>query len=245
MVNFNGLYDPAKITLGWMGLRELFNPERGEVRGGRSRSHPPPRHGILDTFLRGPIPWPWWSRAASLPGRALHVASAVRYLVGWADGPVVSFALGDLDRFLGVGYHAARRGLQVLVSAGLVEMESRVGGQLRARACEIEEGPDRRQLRGPIPWAWWLRACGGPGKSLHVASICWFLAGLGRSAVFELRPEDSWGMGLSRQSIYRGLTALELAGLVSVVRRSGRTPVVTILDLPAAKPGGGIDDRRI
>src|SRR5262249_43599765 len=73
-------FDPSRMALGWRGL-----PGR-----------PIPRHGPLDTFLRGPIPWPWWSRAASLPGRALHVASAVRYLGGWKGAPTVSLALGDL-----------------------------------------------------------------------------------------------------------------------------------------------------
>jgi hypothetical protein len=230
MIHLNGSYDPAKITLGWMGPRDSFGPERDGVPRGGSGRCPLPRHGISDTFLRGPIPWVWWSRAASLPGRALHVASAVRYLVGWAGGPVVSFSLRDLDPFLGVGHRAARRGLQALVSAGLIEIESRVEGQLRVRVCEIEDGPDRRQLRGPIPWAWWLQACRSPGKALHIASICWFLAGRERSAIFELGSGCPSEMGLSRQSVYRGLDALESGGLISVVHRPGRPPVVSILD---------------
>src|SRR5262245_21536794 len=97
-----------------------FNPERMAVGCVGSMSRPLPRHGPLVTFLRGPISWPWWSRAASLPGRALHLASAVRYLVGWEGEPTVSLALGDLDPFLGVDRQAARRGLRALQSAALV-----------------------------------------------------------------------------------------------------------------------------
>jgi hypothetical protein len=32
----------------------------------------PPRHRRGERFLKGPIPWPWISAAAALPGKALH-----------------------------------------------------------------------------------------------------------------------------------------------------------------------------
>jgi hypothetical protein len=207
-------FDPARMTVGWGG----------------SMSCPLPRHGPLDTFLRGPIPWSWWSRAASLPGRALHVASAVRYLVGWAGEPTVPLALGDLDPFLGVDRQAARRGLRALESAALVEVESRAGCKLLVRVCEVEGDPDRRQLRGPIPWPWWLRACRLPGRALAVASAIWATVGWsgGRSAVCEF-PLAGWAdLALGRKAVRLGLRALASDGLILVEPRAGRPPIVSL-----------------
>ena len=53
---------------------------------------------------------------------------------------------------------------------------------------------------------------------------------------------DDWAeFGLSRFSTPRGLDTLERAGLVSTVRRSGRSPVVTILDAAdGRRPGLGL-----
>ena len=69
---------------------------------------------------------------------------------------------------------------------------------------------------------------GSPSKS---ASVCWLLAGWNRSAEFELALDDWAEFGLSRFSASRGLDELERAGLVSVGRMPGRSPVVTILDV--------------
>jgi hypothetical protein len=58
------------------------------------------------------------------------------------------------------------------------------------------------------------------------------LAGWERSAGFELAL-DGWAeFGLSRFSACRGLDTLESAELVSAVRRTGRSAVVSILDGP-------------
>jgi hypothetical protein len=196
-----------------------------------STGHPIPRHGPLDTFLRGPIPWPWWSRAASLPGRALHVASAVRYLVGWRGGPTVSLALGDLDPFLGIDRQTARRGLRALEYIDLVEVESRAGHKLLVRLCEVANDPDRRKLRGPIPWSWWIRACRLPGRALHVASAIWATVGWngGRSAGCEF-PLDGWAdLAVSRKAVRLGLSALESDGLIMIESRAGLPSIVTLL----------------
>jgi hypothetical protein len=208
-------FDPARMAVGWAGLK----------------SRPIPRHGPLDTFLKGPIPWPWWSRAAALPGRALHVASAVRYLVGWAGEPTVSLALGDLDPFLGVDRQSARRGLRALESIALVAVESRAGCKLLVRACEVEGDPDRRQLRGPIPWSWWLRACRLPGRALHVASAIWATVGWsgGRSAACDFQLAGWADLALSRKAVRLGLRALESDGLILVELRAGRSPIVSLV----------------
>ena len=41
-----------------------------------------PRSRFRAGFLRGPVSWPWLSRAGRLPGRALHVALAIRLWTG-------------------------------------------------------------------------------------------------------------------------------------------------------------------
>jgi hypothetical protein len=114
-------------------------------------------------------------------------------------------------------------------------MARELGRKLAVSVSDLpgpEAGPTHRPLYGPVPWAWWLPASRLPGKSLRVASVCWLLAGWERSADFELAL-DGWAeFGLSRFSASRGLDTLERAGLVSAVRRPGRSPVVSILDSP-------------
>jgi hypothetical protein len=81
--------------------------QRGHLRKGQS-------------FLKGPIPWVWLSRAAQCPGRALHVALMFWFQAGLlkktADVPL---SLSRL-RNLGTSRFAAARGLAALEKAGLV-----------------------------------------------------------------------------------------------------------------------------
>jgi hypothetical protein len=78
--------------------------------------------------LRGTIPRPWWVRACRVPGRALHVASAIWATVGWNGGRSAEceFPLdGWLD--LALGCKAVRLGLRALESDGLILVEPRAG----------------------------------------------------------------------------------------------------------------------
>jgi hypothetical protein len=93
-----------------------------------------------------------------------------------------------------------------------------------------------RFLKGPVPLAWLSAAANLPGKSLHVGVAIWFLAGLHRSRTVPLNNITSLRFGLDRNAKYRGLEWLEEAGLVTVERRLGCSPRVTLLD-----PGGGHD----
>lgn len=78
----------------------------------------------------------------------------------------------------------------------------------------------------------WLQlAASQPGKTLHVAIGLWFWAGVKKSRRVSL--SMTWllkTLGVGRYSGYRGLSALEKAGLVSVIRHPGRKPVVTLLE---------------
>lgn len=86
-----------------------------------------------------------------------------------------------------------------------------------------------RFLRGPIPWPW-LEAAGRlPGKAMHVAIVLWLLAGINRGRPVKWEPATAATLGVGRHAAYRGLAALERAGLVGVDRRIGRCPVVTIV----------------
>jgi hypothetical protein len=208
-----------------------FDPSILSIGQQCTEDYPIPRPGQRDTFLPGPIPWAWWSRAALLPGRALHVASAVCYLTGLERGAMVSFALGDLALFLGVSQQAMRRGLRALESVSLVEVQSRSGWKFRVRVREIENDSDRRRLYGPIPWAWWVRACRLPGRTLHVASAIWAIVGWGggTSARCEL-VLDGWAdLALGRKAVRRGLIALGSDGLILVESKIGRPSLVTLL----------------
>ena len=90
-----------------------------------SQSRPPRQTGM---FLKGPVPWAWLTAAGRLPGKALHVAVAIRLLVGMSKGAPVSLSSVRL-RELGVDRHAAYRALSRLQEAGLVAVKRHRGRQ--------------------------------------------------------------------------------------------------------------------
>ena len=84
-------------------------------------------------------------------------------------------------------------------------------------------------LRGPVP-LWWLITAGRErGKALAVGVALWYQSGLSRQN--PVKPTRRlWGkFGISRRSASIAIRALEAAGLVSVVRKPGCAPVVTIV----------------
>jgi DNA-binding MarR family transcriptional regulator len=83
-------------------------------------------------------------------------------------------------------------------------------------------------LRGPIPWSWLSRAAPLKGKALAVGVCIWHLHGLKNQQQIALSGKLVRGIGVSRSSLYRGLEALEKAGLISVERHPGRNPIVTL-----------------
>ena len=93
--------------------------------------------------------------------------------------------------------------------------------------------PGERFLLGPVPWAWVQRAAQLPGKPLHVGIALYQRAGMEKSDTVKLSNGVLEDMGVDRYAKRRALKDLEKAGLVSVKRRHGRSPVVTILDVPA------------
>ena len=87
-------------------------------------------------------------------------------------------------------------------------------------------------LRGPIPWNWLCAAAlaSGKGSGFKLAIVLWHLSGLNRqSKTVKLSGKKLRNMGVDRHAAYRGLKALEAASLISVQRRLGRSPMVTII----------------
>ncbi len=95
-------------------------------------------------------------------------------------------------------------------------------------------GPPRTApfLKGPIPMAWLLRAGALPGRALHVSFLLWFHFGLRSNLRVRLSSEHLRSMGVDRYAEYRALRALEAAKLVTVQRRPGSRPWITILPEP-------------
>ena len=86
-----------------------------------------PRHKPGKRFLKGPIPAEWLSRAASLPGKALHVGLAVWFSAGLAKGPRVRLS-GTVLAMFGVDRrHTAYRALERLEAANLVTVDRHPG----------------------------------------------------------------------------------------------------------------------
>ena len=78
-----------------------------------------PRHKTGGKFLKGPIPWDWLSMAASLPGKALHVAIALWFHAGIKQERTVTLS-GTVLKNMGVKRNSAYRGVAALEEFGLI-----------------------------------------------------------------------------------------------------------------------------
>ncbi|MFM8272665.1 MAG: hypothetical protein ACKODX_10070 [Gemmata sp.] len=100
-------------------------------------------------------------------------------------------------------------------------------------------------LKGPVPLVWLTAAAQLSGKSpLAVGLALWFEAGRRRSPTVTLTSAILARFGVvDRKSKYRGIVALEQAGLINVIRVPRRNPVVTILNARnSPHDGGGINN---
>jgi hypothetical protein len=123
-----------------MGLTNLpeLNSLRLPTRGTSMLSSRTTAGRLAGRFLRGPISWVWLSRAAKLPGRALHVALAIRLWTGIKktnDIVVPTTTLGEM----GVTRHSARRALHALERAGLITVTRHVGRKTRVHLLDVGE----------------------------------------------------------------------------------------------------------
>jgi hypothetical protein len=204
-----------------------------EALGNLSTRKALPRHKPGDPFIKGPIAYAWIASASRLAGSGLSVVMAFRF---YGDRfrfkrRGTQWGLVQVAGGLRICYDAAQRGLRAAEQAGLVSIFRPPGHKTTVSVLDlprIQGAPNRKPLIGPIPWSWWHPACQLPGRSLQAATVCWLLAGWERSAEFEFVVDDWSEFGLSQSSAWRGLQALERAGLVSVVRARGKPPTVTL-----------------
>ncbi len=102
-----------------------------------------------------------------------------------------------------------------------------IESQNRRRA--VQKKWDSQFIAGPIPIPWITHAASLPGKSLSVALAVWFES---RKRYWKpIRAGNALlsRFHVSRQQGYRALNMLESAGLISIERHRGRSPVVTIV----------------
>ena len=86
-------------------------------------------------------------------------------------------------------------------------------------------------LKGPIPWRWLTKVANLSGKTLHVGIALKLLVGLKKTNVVKMQSARLVELGVSRQCYSRALKELEDARLITVDRKPGQTPWVTILDV--------------
>ncbi len=80
----------------------------------------------VDPVLQGPFPRPWFSVAAQLPGKALHLALMIWCTAGICGSRRV--AISNLHALgFGIERNAKYRALAWLEEAGLIVVERRVG----------------------------------------------------------------------------------------------------------------------
>lgn len=95
-------------------------------------------------------------------------------------------------------------------------------------------GQSEHFLKGPIPWAWIAHATLLPGRALAVGLVIWLWSGMRRSHTVRLSASHVFpAIGISRYAVYRALHQLEQAHLISLRRRRGHPPIVTILETNA------------
>ncbi|MFO0897587.1 MAG: hypothetical protein U0836_09215 [Pirellulales bacterium] len=70
-----------------------------------------------------------------------------------------------------------------------------------------------------------------------MALACWYAAGRAKATTAQVTPKVLRELRLNRKSFRLGLSRIEGVGMVSVDRRRGRSPVVTII-----QPEGQADD---
>jgi hypothetical protein len=99
------------------------------------------------------------------------------------------------------------------------------------RICSQSFSRPTRFLRGPISLTWLERAARLPGRALHVALAIRHQSALERTQTVALPNKQLAEFGVDRDAKRRGLAVLEAARLISVERKAGRNPTVTIIEL--------------
>lgn len=86
-------------------------------------------------------------------------------------------------------------------------------------------------IKGPIPIAWIELACMQGGKAAGLAWLLHFKAGMTKGKPVKVTRELLKRFNVSTSAAYRALDAMESAGLISVQRRRGASPIVAVLEV--------------
>ncbi len=115
----------------------------------------------------------------------------------------------------------------------LVQQRAKHNGRKSAKSATVEielPKPQRGEkfVRGPIPLDWIQAAIPCGRKSINVVLALWYLAGFKRSNPVKLTAAALALFDVSAQAARSILQRFELAELVNVDRKRGRSPIVTI-----------------
>ena len=92
-----------------------------------------------------------------------------------------------------------------------------------------EEAPNKPLfLKGPIPMSWLSVAAKLPGKAFHLAVAIQWLVGMSPAQKLKITAKALELLGISKDAYRDGLRRLEEAELISVERRVGQFPWVSI-----------------
>ncbi len=83
---------------------------------------------------------------------------------------------------------------------------------------------------GPIPGPWLEIASRLPGRALHVGLAIWYLVGLTKNKEVRLSKRTRERFSIPPDAYRRGLRQLELAGLITVERATGKNSRVTVVE---------------
>ena len=111
--------------------------------------------------------------------------------------------------------------------------------QLNRASGTLVDSPKKALfLRGPIPLEWLAAAATLPGKTLNVALALRWLQGMSAGQPFKLAQKALDMLNVSRETAGDCLVRLEQHGLIQVVRKPGRSPIVSIVELHSAISDG-------
>lgn len=105
----------------------------------------------------------------------------------------------------------------------------------RLRLRDTPSGPQLTEapqtppfIKGPIPLDWLGATAVLPGKALHVAMAILWLSGMSAGRPFKLTRKSLVVFGVSVDAAQDGLRRLEAAGLITVSRKPGQRPLISV-----------------
>lgn len=118
-----------------------------------------------------------------------------------------------------------------VVSYGKPLSRSVLGKPIQQRKVPKQKGSKFTKyfLKGPV-YLHWLEICAKQGgKCLNLGVAICFMAGLKKKQTFKIQRKFLELLCIDRGAVYSNLKKLEKVGLISVNRKNGASPVITVL----------------